>query len=288
MHQPVMVESVIRFLNVQPHGIYIDATCGSGNHSRSILEAAGGNCKVLCIDKDARAIERAKENLSEFADRVIFVNDGYENIEKIVHSLKIEKPQGILFDLGFSFEQISMPEAGFGFRQEGPLDMRYSKNSPVSAYDVINKFPENEIKKILEEFGEIRDAEKLAGLICKERKNKPFETTRQFADFIARHRKTRKTIHPATQVFQAIRIYVNNELENIKAGLQGAVKILAFGARIVVISYHSLEDRIVKNFMKTNERIKMITKKVIVPDEIERVVNPSARSAKMRVAEVVK
>ncbi|MCX7706277.1 MAG: 16S rRNA (cytosine(1402)-N(4))-methyltransferase RsmH [bacterium] len=287
MHQPVMVEKVVEFLNVQPDCVYIDATCGTGNHTRAIIEAADGNCKMVCIDKDPRAIERAKEYLRDFSDRIIFINDGFENIEKIFRDAGLDRAHGILFDLGFSFEQISSGEAGFGFKQDGPLDMRFNKNSLITAYDVINRFPKNEIEKIFEEFGEIKDAKKLAHLICMERKNKPFETTREFADFITKHRKSKKTIHPATQVFQAIRIFVNNEIENLKMGLAGAVNVLASGARIVVISYHSIEDRIVKKFMKTNERIKMVTKKVIVPDNLEVVINPRARSAKMRVGEVI-
>ncbi|MCM8759615.1 MAG: 16S rRNA (cytosine(1402)-N(4))-methyltransferase RsmH [Candidatus Omnitrophica bacterium] len=286
-HQPVMVEKVIEFLNVRATGVYIDATCGTGHHSRAILEATGGNCTMICIDKDFRAIQRAKEYLSEFSTRVIFVNDGFENIEKIVRNIGIKKADGILFDLGFSSEQISSSQAGFGFKQNGPLDMRYDKNLPVSAWDVINRFSKKEIARILEDFGEVKDAEKLATLICTERKNKPFETTREFADFIARHRKSRKKVHPATQIFQAIRMYVNNEIENLKAGLEGAVNVLISGARIVVITYHSIEDRIVKRFMKTNKNVRLITKKVIVPDEIEKAVNLSSRSAKMRVAEVV-
>lgn len=287
MHQPVMVEKVIEFLVIKPDGIYIDATCGTGNHSRAIIEATNGNCTMICIDKDYRAIQRAKEHLSEYLNRVIFVNDGFENIQRIVCDLGINKAHGILFDLGFSYEQISSSEAGFGFRQNGPLDMRFDKSSTLSAYDVINRFSKNELRKILEEFGEIKDAEKLATFICNERKNKPFETTREFADFIAKHRKSRKTIHPATQVFQAIRIYVNNEIENIKAGLEGAVNILVSGARMVVISYHSIEDRVVKRFMKMNGRLKILTKKVLVSDKFEMAINLSARSAKMRVAEVI-
>ncbi|MCM8822778.1 MAG: 16S rRNA (cytosine(1402)-N(4))-methyltransferase RsmH [Candidatus Omnitrophica bacterium] len=286
-HRPVLVDKVIEFLNVRPGCIYIDATCGAGHHSRSILEFAGGNCTVVCIDKDPRAVARAKKYLADFSDRTIFINDGFENIKKILQDLKIEKASGILFDLGFSFEQISDPDAGFGFRQSGPLDMRFDTKSSITARDVINRFSKESIKNILRGFGEIRDAERIARNICSERKIKPFETTRELADFIARRRKHNRGIHPATQVFQAIRIYVNRELENLEAGLEGAVKILAPGARIVVISYHSLEDRIVKNFMRTNSRIKMITKKVIVPDEMERMVNPSARSAKMRAGEVL-
>ncbi|MCM8764690.1 MAG: 16S rRNA (cytosine(1402)-N(4))-methyltransferase RsmH [Candidatus Omnitrophica bacterium] len=286
-HRPVLVDKVIEFLNVRPGRVYIDATCGTGHHSRSILEFAGGNCTMICIDKDPRAIARAKKYLADFSDRTIFINDGFENIEKILQNIKIEKASGILFDLGFSFEQISDPDAGFGFRQSGLLDMRFDTRTSITAKDVINTFPRESIENILREFGEIRDAERIARDICSERKIRPFETTRELADFIARRRKYNRGIHPATQVFQALRIYINRELENLKAGLEGAVKILASGARIVVISYHSLEDRIVKNFMKTNSRIRMITKKVITPDELEKAVNFSARSAKMRVGEVL-
>ncbi|MCM8764070.1 MAG: 16S rRNA (cytosine(1402)-N(4))-methyltransferase RsmH [Candidatus Omnitrophica bacterium] len=286
-HRPVLVDKVIEFLNVRPGCIYIDATCGTGHHSRAILEAVGGMCTVICIDKDSRAIARAKKYLANFSDRTIFINDGFENIEKILQGAKIEKASGVLFDLGFSFEQISDPEAGFGFRQNGPLDMRFDTKSSITAMDVINRFSKESIKNILKKFGEIKDAERIASDICRARKIKHFETTKELADFISQRRKYNRSIHPATQVFQAIRIYVNRELENLKTGLEGSIKVLVPGARIVVISYHSLEDRIVKNFMKKNSRIKMITKKVIVPDELEKAVNFSARSAKMRVGEVL-
>ncbi|HOL50311.1 MAG TPA: 16S rRNA (cytosine(1402)-N(4))-methyltransferase RsmH, partial [bacterium] len=269
-HQPVMVGKVLFFLNVRPGCVYIDATCGTGHHARAILEKAKCECRVLCVDKDHRAIERAKEYLREFLDRVIFVRDGFENIQEIIKRLNIDKISGILFDLGFSSEQISDPGMGLGFRQDALLDMRFDQSSPVSAYDVVNKWPEKNLEEIFRLYGEMRDAKRIARLICKERKIKPFETTRHLADFIARYRRTRKSIHPATQVFQAIRICVNNELENLKAGLEGSLKLLAPGARIVVISYHSLEDRIVKNFMRTKEQLKVLTKKPVVPDEMEK------------------
>lgn len=284
-HKPVMVEKVIEFLKVQPDRLYIDATCGTGHHTRAILEYTKGRCKVICIDKDERAITRAKEYLADFSQKVIFVNDGFENLARIMKDTETKKADGILFDLGFSYEQISDSEAGFAFSTDGPLDMRYDRNSSISAYDVVNKFPFESIKRIFSEFGEIKDAEKIARLICERRKTKPFETTREFADFISQNRKHKKNIHPATQIFQAIRIYVNNELENIKKGLEAATKVLFSGARLVVISYHSLEDRLVKNFMRFSPYLKVITKKVVVPDKIEKKINPCSRSAKMRVAE---
>lgn len=283
----MMVKQVLEYLNPQEGGMYIDATCGSGHHARAILEHTDGKAKIICIDKDPRAILRAKKYLEQFSDSVIFVNDGFENIEQIVKRINAERISGILFDLGFSSEQISDSEAGFGFRQDGMLDMRFNPESPVSAYDVVNSYPEYEIKRILFEYGEMKDAEKIAHLICEERKKRTIRTTRQLADLIASCRKKRGNIHPATQVFQAIRIYVNNELENLKSGLNGALKVLMPGGRIVVISYHSLEDRIVKKFMKSSNKLRMLFKKVIVPDHMEKVINPCARSAKMRVAEVI-
>jgi len=282
-----MVEKVLFFLNVKPGCLYIDATCGTGHHSRAILEKTEGKCIVLCMDKDYRAIVRARRYLREFLDSIIFVRDGFENIEKIISILNINEVSGILFDLGFSTEQISDPEVGLGFRQDSILDMRFDQSSSITAYDVVNKWSEKDLEEIFRNYGEMKDAKKIARLICKERKTSLFETTRQLADFIARCRRTKKTIHPATQVFQAIRICVNNELEHLKAGLEGSLKILGTGARIVVISYHSLEDRIVKNFMRTKEQLKVLTKKPVVPDEIEKSINKSARSAKLRAAEVL-
>ncbi len=286
-HIPVLKESVIQYLNVQKGGIYIDATCGTGHHTKAILEHTDGNCRVICIDKDERAILRAKEFLSEFLEKIIFVNDGFENIEKIMSKISIEKADGILFDLGFSSEQISDPDAGFGFINDGPLDMRFDKNGSITAGDVVNRYTTQQLTSIFSQYGQMRDAERIARLICQERKERPFQSTRQLADFIARNRRKKGRIHPATQVFQAIRIYINRELENLETGLRSAVNILRTGARIVVISYHSLEDRIVKNFMKSEERIKVITKKPVAPDNLEKVLNLSSRSARMRVAEVI-
>ncbi len=282
-----MVEEIINFLNPQPGYVYIDATCGTGHHSRAILEYTNKGCTMICVDKDPRAIMRAQKYLADFSGSVIFINDGFENIERIMQETGIKKANGILFDLGFSSEQISDPEAGFGFRQDGPLDMRFDRNYGISAYDVVNRFSKEQLRRILFTFGEIKEAERIARLICDERKKKFFETTRELADFLAKNIRKRTGIHPATRVFQAIRIFVNRELENLETALKGALNILASGARIIVISYHSLEDRIVKNFFKSEKRINVLTKKPVVPGKIEKTMNPSARSAKMRVGEVL-
>jgi 16S rRNA (cytosine1402-N4)-methyltransferase len=282
-----MVDKVIEYLNPQPGCIYIDATCGTGHYSRVILEKTSGKCKIVCIDKDPRAIMRAKEYLKEFSENIVFIRDGFENLLGIMRKLKINAPSGILFDLGFSCEQISDSSAGFGFRQDGPLDMRFNPESGISAMDVINKFSALELAEIFRKYGELNNSLRIARLICEERKRRKFETTRQLSDFIAAHYSSRKNIHPATKIFQAIRIYVNDELENLFKGLNSAAEILAEGGRIIVISYHSLEDRIVKKFMKETPNIRALLKKPIVPDEYEKRSNPSSRSAKMRVAEVI-
>ncbi len=282
-----MVDDVIKYLNPQPGHIYIDATCGTGNHSYFILRKTSGRCTLICIDKDPRAIMRARSYLKEFSENVIFVRDGFENILEIVKNLKIDIPSGILFDLGFSYEQISNGSAGFGFRQDGPLDMRFDPETGISARDVVNNFSVDKLAELLKKYGELKNSLRIARLICEERKRRKFETTRHLSDFIATCGISGKGIHPATRVFQAIRIYVNNELENLSAGLNSAAKILMQGGRIVVISYHSLEDRIVKNFMRKTHNLKILTKKPIVPDEYEKKTNPSSRSAKMRAAEVI-
>jgi len=283
-----MLNWVIRYLDPKTGAVYIDATCGTGHYSYAILEKTSGGCTMICIDKDPRAIARAGRYLEKFSNNVIFVRDGFENLLEIVKNLNINnKPLGILFDLGFSREQILDQSAGFGFHRDGPLDMRFNPQAGISARDVINTFSANELAHIFSRYGEVRNPIKIARLICDERKKKKFETTREFADFIASHFHERGNIHPATKIFQAIRIYVNNELENLSAGLKAALKVLPSGGRIIVISYHSLEDRIVKIFMKTTPNVKMLLKKPIVPAADEKKNNPSARSAKMRVAEVI-
>lgn len=283
----MMLDRVIEYLNPQPGCVYVDATCGTGHYSYAIMEKTSGNCTVVCIDKDPRAIMRAKQYLKEFSESVIFVRDGFENLLEILKNFKINTISGILFDLGFSYEQISDPDAGFGFRQNGPLDMRFNPELGISAADVINNFSISQLSEIFKEYGELNNSTKITRLICEERKKKRFETTKQLADFIAECNPLRKGIHPATRIFQAIRIYVNNELENLKVGLGAAVKVLTSGGRIVVISYHSLEDRIVKNFMRKAHNLKILLKKPAVPDEHEKEINPSSRSAKMRVAEMI-
>ncbi|MCL5408726.1 MAG: 16S rRNA (cytosine(1402)-N(4))-methyltransferase RsmH [Candidatus Omnitrophica bacterium] len=281
-----MENEVIEYLSPQPGKVYVDATCGSGGHAKKILEQTNGRCFLLGIDKDRNALKRAEERLKEFSESFIIIEGGFENMDSIIKMTGKEKIDGILFDLGFSTEEISEKERGFSFLLEGPLDMRYSKENHLTAGKIINSYSMQELIKIFREYGEFRNPEKLVQKIIERRRKSPFKTTTEFADFISRiYRSGKKKIHPATLFFQSLRIAVNNEIENLKTGLGRAWGLLNENGRIVVISFHSLEDRVVKNFLRSREDIKILTKKPVIATELEILLNPMARSAKMRAGE---
>lgn len=284
-----MPKEVIFYLAPPKNGNFVDATCGLGGHSRLILKKTVPKGKLLAIDQDSIALNQAQKNLSEFGDRVTFVNRNFDDLGLIIRQWPVEGVNGILFDLGVSTYQLETAERGFSFNKEAPLDMRMSPHSEkLTAQDIVNNWDESSIKKILKNYGEEPFAGKISREIIQSRQRQRIEKTNQLVEIIKRalppsYRISREK-HFATSTFRALRMAVNNELEVLAGGLKQAVQILSPGGRIIVISFHSLEDRIVKNFFRENPELKILTSKPVMasPREIER--NPKARSAKLRAA----
>jgi 16S rRNA (cytosine1402-N4)-methyltransferase len=291
MHLSVLKNEVIEYLDPKPNENFIDCTFGEGGHALEILKRNGPRGKVLGIEVDRELFEICKSKFKKLK-RLILVCDSYSNLKDIVQREKFGKISGILFDLGVSSWHLEESKRGFTFRKDEPLIMSYFQKEKT-AKDLINKLSEREICEILKKYGEERFAKKIAKEIVKERKKKPIETTFQLVEIIKRATPIwyqRKKIHFATKTFQALRIFVNEELENLKIALPQALEILEKGGRLVVISFHSLEDRLVKNFFKENERsgkLKILTKKPISPSQIEIKINKRARSAKLRAGEKI-
>ena len=313
MHQSVLIKEVLNYLDPQPNENFIDCTFGEGGHTIALLEKTGPHGKVLGIEVDPILYEKARLKLSDVScsnpstssglvlnevertkfqvSRLILVNDSFVNLGRITAEHNFQSVKGILFDLGLSSWHLEESGRGLSFLRDEVLDMRFSPGSQKqTAENILNSFSEKEIKKILEDFGEERYAARIAKKIIDARKVCPIETTRQLTEIIREATPasySRGRIHFATRTFQALRIAVNDELENLKKTLPQAVEILSRGGRLVVISFHSLEDRIVKNFLKENakkEILRIATKKLVVPekDEIEAI--PRSRSAQLRAA----
>ena len=300
-HIPVLTKEILNYLNLKKGGVYIDCTLGGGGHSKAILEKIYPQGSLIGIDQDIEAIETAKEELRSYIDKAKLVKGNFKNLEGILSDLKIETVSGIVFDLGVSFHQLKKKERGFSFKEDSNLDMRMDLTQEFNAGILINSYSEKDLAEIFEKYGEERFSKRIARLIVTERKKEAIATTKQLADLVIRslpRTKKRHTwrIHPATRVFQAVRIEVNQELKALEKGLNQAIKVLDNEGRICVISYHSLEDRIVKHLFKEVERegkdqvnygLKIITKKPIGPSLEEIRENPKARSAKLRVAEKI-
>lgn len=300
-HSPVLTKEILKYLDFKKGGVYIDCTLGGGGHSKAILENIYPHGLLIGIDQDIEAIEIAKEELKSCIDKVKLVKGNFKNLAKILSNLKIETVSGIVFDLGVSFHQLKEKERGFSFKEDSHLDMRMNLTQKFNADTLINSYSEKDLAEIFEKYGEERFSKRIARLIVAERKKKAISTTKQLSDLIIRslpRTKKRHTwrIHPATRVFQAIRIEVNQELEALRMGLNQAIRVLEDKGRICVISYHSLEDRIVKHLFKEVERegkeqknygLKIVTKKPVRPSSEEVRNNPKARSAKLRVAEKI-
>ncbi len=284
-HIPVLQQEVIQLLAPKPNRNMIDATLGLGGHSKLLLEKIGPNGKLLGIEWDINALEVAKKNLAEFGDRFQYYHGNFVDLGLVVRDYQVKTISGILIDLGPSTYQLTDESRGFTFLKNAPLDMRQNQDQKLSAEGMVNKFSEKDLQKILFE-GEERFAKQIAKKIVEERKNSPIETTDQLIEIVRRatppsYRYDRKT-HFATGTFRALRMAVNHELENLKNVLPQAVSILSPGGRIAIISFHSLEDRIVKQFFRGNSNLEILTKKPIVASEKEIQKNPSARSAKLR------
>jgi len=287
-HLPVMCKEIVEYLDLEKKDWIADCTLGLGSHSYAILK--NSQVKVIGIDKDSETLALAKERLSEFEDRVYYFSEDFKNIDKILEILGLEKIDGAVFDLGASLYQFSSFERGFSFLREGPLDMRIDRETtPISAYDLVNNLSEKELDYIFKEYGQEKFHRKIAHSIVEERKGYPIATTLRLAEIVVRACKGKNfRIHPATRVFQALRIVVNQELDSLTFGLNKAISYLSKGARICVVTFHSLEDRIVKETFKisqTKRVLKLITAQPLRPSSWERKINPSCRSAKLRVAE---
>jgi len=286
-HIPVLQKEVIKYLDPKPNEDFIDCTIGEAGHTTAILEKNAPKGKVLGIDWDSEKIKNLKAKKEK--GRIILICDSFINLEEIVKKEKFSLVSGILFDLGFSSWDLEESERGFSFLKEEPLDMRYNIQNPLTAEKILNFWSKLEIERVLREYGEEQFSKKIAEKIIDFRRIKPIETTSHLVEIIKRavpFQYQHKKIHPATKTFQALRITVNNELNNIEEALPQAVKILAPGGRLVVISFHSLEDRIIKNFYRScaSKKLNILTKKPIKPQEEEIKINPRARSAKLRAA----
>lgn len=300
-HIPVLLEETIKALAVQPGGRYIDCTIGGGGHAAAILDHSSPGGQLLGIDADPEAIKAARERLGAYGSSALLVNDNFVNLQAICFKYDFQPVNGILFDLGLSSLQLDRNGRGFSFQHESPLDMRLNPGQEVTAADILNTSSENELEHLLRMYGEERFSRQIARHIVKVR---PIMTTVQLARAIEQAVSGKRgRIHPATRTFQALRIAVNRELEHLEAALKQAVNLLGFEGRLVVISYHSLEDRIVKQFMQRESRgcvcppgtpvcicghtasLRLVKKKTITPSLAEVQNNPRSRSAKLRVAE---
>jgi len=291
LHKPVMLQEMINYLNLKPGQIIVDATMGLAGHSLRILEHILPGGRLVGIDRDQESLEVAKRELDKFSGSCEFVHSNFMDLDKVMENLNIQKIDGILFDLGVSSFQLGDPNRGFSFQNEGPLDMRLDRSSYISAYDLVNNLNEEEISALLWNFGQERWHNRIARHLVQERQKHPITTTLELSDVVMRaipYKYRNYRIHPATRTFQAVRIAVNRELETLGEALHKAVELLDYSARICVISFHSLEDRIVKfafRRLASQGKIEIITPKPLIPGLSEVQENPSSRSAKFRVAQ---
>lgn len=301
-HVPVLLQEVVESLCLKPNMKIVDCTLGDAGHSDAILEKLGSTGKLLAIDADPEAVLRAKQFLYKYENQVVFVRENFSHLQKIAEDHKFSPVQGILIDLGWSTPQFAERGRGFSFQEDEPLDMRYSGNAEsgkMTAAELLEEKSESELEYIFRMFGEENLSKDIARVIVLERKNKKIETTGQFVEIILRvyREKLKSTkevpwiggLHPATKVFQALRIAVNEELGVLEEVLPQAIEILHSGGRLAVITFHSLEDRIVKHYFKSqeNKSLRIITKKPIVCGKAEYDSNPPSRSAKLRVIEKI-
>ncbi|MCD6583766.1 MAG: 16S rRNA (cytosine(1402)-N(4))-methyltransferase RsmH [Candidatus Omnitrophica bacterium] len=290
-HYPVMHKEVMHYLIPIVRKVIVDCTLGIGSHALKLLPHLKEGTILIGIDKDGDSLEVARQRLRSFKDKVVLVKDDFRNIDVILDNLGFNKADAFLFDLGVSSFQLSDPQRGFSFLREGPLDMRMDRESFLCAYDLVNNLSERELAIIFEKFGQERYSRRIAHFLVEERKKSPLSTTGQLRDTILRaipKRNTYHRIHPATRIFQALRIAVNRELDCLKEGLEKAIPRLSGGGRIIVISFHSLEDRIVKNTFRkfsASKVLNILTKKPLVPTLEEITENVRSRSAKLRAAE---
>ncbi len=293
-HISVLAVEVLEWLTVRPSGVYVDGTLGLGGHAALILEKLGSDGRLIGFDKDAAALAEAREVLAVYGERVMLIHDDFKHMAHQFAGLGIGRADGILLDLGVSSMQLDRVERGFSFRFDGPLDMRMDTSQKLTAAHIVNEWPRKDLEQIIFEYGEERFGRRIAERIERERSGRRIETTGALAAIIAsavpatyRHGR----IHPATRTFQALRIAVNGEMESLRVFLETAFDALAEGGRLVIISFHSLEDRMVKNAFREwqkEDKGKVLTKKPMTAAEAEILANPRSRSAKLRVFERTK
>lgn len=286
IHVPVMLGEVIKALKIKESGIYVDGTLGTAGHAEGILKSVKGECKLIGIDHDEEAIKIAKERLKGFD--VYLVRDKFSNMETVVNNLGYKKVDGILLDLGVSSLQLTAEGRGFSFLKDEPLNMRMDLRQKLIAAEIVNKYSEKDLSSVLWQYGEERHGRKIAKAIVNARSKKPISSCKELAEIIEKTVGRRGRIHPATKTFQALRIEVNKELTELAMAIDVGVSILRTGGRFCVLSYHSLEDRIVKNSFKklsAEGLLNIITKKPLTPSKGELLSNPSSRSAKLRFGE---
>jgi 16S rRNA (cytosine1402-N4)-methyltransferase len=301
VHVPVLVDEVITALQPRRGGHFVDCTVGLGGHAAAILEGISPSGRLLGIDADPEAIKISKDKLSDYGEAVTLVNDNFINLEAICKRYRLHPVDGILFDLGVSSLQLDTAERGFSFHLDAHLDMRFNPEQGLAASDIVNRFSEQELAKLIERYGEERHSRRIARYIVQ---NRPIATTTELAQLVEQALAGKRArIHPATRTFMALRIAVNSELQNLELALKQTLNLLRPGGRLAVISYHSLEDRIVKQFMRDAASsclcppgtvicrcghvptLKLVSRKVIKPTSLETESNPRSRSARLRIAE---
>ena len=304
-HKPVLLEECIQALNIRPDGVYLDGTLGRAGHSREIARRLTTG-RLICVDRDQAALDAAQERLKDWMDKVTLVHSNFDRLDEILDKLSLPGVDGMLFDLGVSSPQLDDGARGFSYRTDAPLDMRMDQSEGLTAAQVVNTWPQEELRRILTQYGEERYAPQIASAICRRRETAPIETTLELVDIIRGAMPPaalREKQHPAKRSFQAIRIAVNDELNALSDALAAAVPRLNPGGRLAVITFHSLEDRIVKSAMAAaakgctcppefpvcvcgkKPQVKLVTRKPIVSDQTELERNPRARSAKLRICE---
>ena len=307
-HKSVLAQECMEGLHIRPQGIYMDATTGGGGHSLGIVQRLGEGGRLICIDRDDDALQAAGKRLESYREKITFVKSNFSDIAAVAKDLGISQVDGILFDLGVSSYQLDAMERGFSYMNDAPLDMRMDRSQSFTAGDVVNGYSQEELKRILWDYGEERYSGRIAAAICRRREEKPIQSTVELAEIIRSAmppQALREKQHPAKRSFQAIRIEVNGELRAVEQAVQDSVDLLAPGGRLAVITFHSLEDRIVKNIFAQQAkgcicppefpvcvcgrkpRLKLVHRGVITAGEEELRENPRARSAKLRVAEKI-
>lgn len=305
-HQPVLQAAIIEGMAVKMGGQYIDATVGDGGHAHAIMERAGGQGRLLAMDRDAEALRVARDRLAPWSSACVFAQQNFEGLAAAADAAGFNEVDGVLFDLGVRSDQLDRPERGFSFMHDGPLDMRMNQDETVTAATLVNETPEEELARLIWRLGEERGARQIAAAVVRRRCTRLFETTADLADVVSQAVGGRRgKIHPATRTFMALRMAVNRELESIESGIANAMHRVCIGGRVAVLSYHSIEDRLVKRMFVRHEgrweslqaggrawigeqpAMKRMTRKPLVADEGEVERNPRARSAKLRIVERV-